>query len=83
MMKFIAPQWVESLARNLEAKYRAEVGNINLLDLWIKFWLDDSSEAYEFFEDIGAEGIEIKAWLYTKGNEEFEQDLLDEFATVV
>ena len=83
MIKFIAPKWVEGLAKNLEAKYKSEVGNINFLDLWVDFWYQGMEDALAFFSEIGAEDIEIKAWLYMKGNDLYEQDLLDEFASVI
>ena len=75
MLAYVAPMWVESLAQSLENKYRAEVGNTNLLDLMVEYWIDHQDYAFEFMNDIGASSLEIKAWLYSKGNDMFEDEL--------
>jgi len=82
-MKFIAPEWVQGLARSLEHKYKAEVGNTNMLDLMVEFWMDDCTDSVEFFGDIGATTLEIKAWLYNQGDDTYENDLVEEFQAIV
>ncbi len=75
----MAPQWVKGLANSLENKYKAKYQYTNFLDVWVDWWADDCLDAMECFCDVGVTGIEIKAWLYIKGNDVFEDDLIDEF----
>jgi len=79
MMMQMAPQWVTGLANSLENKYKAKFQYTNFLDVWVDWWANDSKDAIEFFDQLGATEAELKAWLYMKGDDQYEDDLIDEF----
>jgi uncharacterized protein (DUF305 family) len=79
MMMEKAPEWIQGLSSSLEEKYMREVRNTNFLDLWVEYWIDHYQDAIDMFNEIGATHLEIKAWLYSKGNDIFEEDLKEEY----